>query len=479
MNGPSGDPAPGPPDAALFPPNAERQELDDYLTRALALAQQRVRAGPATPDLDVAAFSRELASFDFATRRPLSELLEWSIGMLEHGVTHQNHPRYFGLFNPAPSFPAQCADRIVNSFNPQLASSTTSPAAVALESHVIRGIAQRAGFPPGAGGHFTSGGSEANYTGMLCALTHAHPAFASDGARAFAGQPVFYTSKECHGSWVKIAHQTGIGRTAAHQVATDGRGRMSSAALEQAITQDLAAGRVPFLIVATAGTSNAGMVDPLSDCAELAARHRLWYHVDAAWGGSIVASARLRAAVAGLERADSATIDAHKWLATTMACGMFIVRDPTALTAAFQVAASYMPSREQSLDPYMNSVQWSRRFLGLRLFLSLASAGWAGHAAHIERAVGQAAWIRTELERRGWSVVNDSPLALLNVVPPAAVGDARSVVARVLKSGRAWVSLARFEERDVVRICVTHGETSAEDLAILVQALHPGSAAPR
>jgi glutamate/tyrosine decarboxylase-like PLP-dependent enzyme len=463
----------GAPDAALFPANAQRQELDDHLTRALALAQQRVRAGSATPTVDIEVFGRELMSFDFATGRPLSELLEWSIGVLEHGVTHQTHPRYFGLFNPAPTFPAQCADRIVSSFNPQLASATTSPAAVALEAHVIRSVAQRVGFPPGAGGHFTAGGSEANYTGMLCALTRAHPAFASDGARAFPGQPVFYTSKECHGSWVKIAHQTGIGRSAAHLVLTDGRGRMSPAALEQAIAQDLAGGRVPFLIVATAGTSNAGMIDPLSACAELAARHGLWYHVDAAWGGAIVASERLRAAVAGLERADSATIDAHKWFATTMGCGMFIVRDPAALTAAFQVAASYMPSREQSLDPYMNSVQWSRRFLGLRLFLSLASAGWAGHAAHIERAVALTAWIRTELERRGWSVVNDSPLALLNVVPPAAVGDPRSVVARVLKSGRAWVSLARFEQQDVIRICVTHGETSAEDLAILVQALHP------
>ena len=466
-----------PPDAALFPASAQRQEVDDYLTRALALAQQRVRAGPATPSLDMDAFSRELASFDFAAARPLTDLLEWSIRMLEHGVTHQTHPRYFGLFNPTPTFPAQCADRIVSSFNPQLASATTSPAAVVLEAHVIGSVARRVGFPAGAGGHFTSGGSEANYTGMLCALTRAHPGFASDGARAFPGQPVFYTSRECHGSWVKIAHQLGIGRSAAHQVATDGHGRMSAAALEQAIVQDLAGGRVPFLIVASAGTSNAGMVDPLDACADLAARHRLWYHVDAAWGGAVVASERLRAAVAGLERADSATIDAHKWLATTMGCGMFIVRDPTTLTAAFHVAASYMPSREQSLDPYMNSMQWSRRFLGLRLFLSLASAGWAGHAAHIERAVAQTDWIRSELEARGWSVVNNSPLAVLSVVPPAAAGDPRSVVARVLGSGRAWVSLARFEEQDVIRICVTHGETSAEDLAILVEALHPSSAA--
>jgi aromatic-L-amino-acid decarboxylase len=463
------------PDAALFPAHGQRQEIDDYLTRALALAQDRVCAGSATPTLNIDAFRQELAQFDFSTAQPLTELLDWSIAMLEHGVVHLTHPRYFGLFNPAPTFPAQCADRIVNSFNPQVASSATSPAAVALEAHVIRSMAQRAGFPAGAGGHFTSGGSEANYTALLCALTRAHPAFGRDGARAFPGQPVFYTSKECHRSWIKIAHQAGIGRSAARLVATDGRGRLSAAALADAIAQDLADGCAPFLIVASAGTTNAGMVDPLNACADLAAQHGLWYHVDAAWGGAIVASQRLRGAVAGLERADSATIDAHKWFATTMGCGMILVRDPATLAATFQVAASYMPSHELSLDPYMNSVQWSRRFVGLRLFLSLASAGWAGHAAHIERAVAQTAQIRRELERRDWSVVNDSPLALLTVVPPPALGDPRTVVERVLKSGRAWVSLARFEEQDVIRICVTHGETTDADVSILVETLHPAS----
>ena len=467
-----GDSPIGAPEAALFPERAERQRIDDYLTRALGLAEQRVCAGAATPTLDVEAFRGELEKFDFSTTRPLTELLDWSIGMLERGVTHLTHPRYFGLFNPAPTFPAQCADRLVAAFNPQVASSTTSPAAVALEAHVIRSVARRAGFPAGAGGHFTSGGSEANYTAMLCALTQAHAGFAIDGARAFAGPPVFYVSKECHGSWVKIAHQAGIGRAAPRLVATDGKGRLSLTSLEQAITEDLASGCVPFLLVASAGTSNAGMLDPLEACADFAARHRLWYHVDAAWGGAMIASERLRGVLKGLERADSATIDAHKWFATTMGCGMFLVRDPAALTVTFQVAASYMPSHEQSRDPYMNTVQWSRRFLGLRLFLSLAAAGWAGHAAHIERAVAQTAWIRKELEPRGWRIVNDSPFALLNAVPPAALGNPRTVVARVLASGRAWVSVARFEERDVIRICITHGETSDKDLTILVATLN-------
>ncbi len=459
------------PNAALFPPPAERERIDDYLTRELARAQQRVAAGSATPTLAMEAFRQELAGFDFAAPRPLPALLAWTIPVLEHGIVHLTNPRYFGLFNPSPSFPAQCADRIVGSFNPQLASSATSPAAVALEAHVIRMVGRRAGLPPQCGGHFTSGGSEANYTALLCALTRAHPGFAADGARAFPGPPVFYTSKECHRSWVKIGHEAGVGRSAARLVDTDGTGRMSATALAAAIAADRAAGCVPVMIVASAGTTNAGMIDPLAACADLARRNGLWYHVDAAWGGAMIASERLRVALSGLERADSATIDAHKWFATTMGCGMFLVRDAAAPSAVFNVAASYMPSHELSLDPYMNSAQWSRRFLGLRLFLSLASAGWAGHAAHIERAVAQAAQIRAGLEAVGWTVINDSPLAVLAAVPPPGLGDPASIVGRVLKSGRAWVSLARFEERDVVRICVTHGETSAEDVAILLDAL--------
>jgi len=459
------------PEPALFPPEAERQRIDNQLTDDLSRALRRVSAGAVTPSIDMNSLRSELAQFDFAAPRPLPEVLAWSIGLLEHGVTHLTHPRYFGLFNPSPSFPAQCADRLVTAFNPQVASSATSPAAVALESHLIAAVAHRAGLPAESGGHFTSGGSEANFTGLLCALTRAHPQFAALGARAFAGPPVFYCSKECHRSWVKIAHQAGVGRSAARLVATDGSGRMSASALEQAIEADLAAGCVPFLIVASAGTTNAGMIDPLPKCADLAARYRIWLHVDAAWGGAVIASERLQPVLNGLERADSATIDAHKWFATTMGCGMLLVRDAQVLSEVFQVSASYMPSREQSIDPYMNSAQWSRRFLGLRLFLSLATAGWAGHAAHIERAVDQIAEIRTRLIASGWSIVNDSPLAVLSAVPPRARGDPAAIVDRVLKSGRAWVSLAKFEERDVIRICVTNGETSDEDLSILTEAL--------
>ena len=151
---------------------------------------------------------------NFDHPRPLEEMLRWSIERLEHGIVQMSNPRYFGLFNPGANFPAQCADRIAGAFNPQLASSASSPVPVALENHLIRAVARRAGMAAHATGHFATGGSEANCTSLLCALTAAHPAFASEGVRAFPGAPRFYTSRDCHIAWLKIAHQTGVGRGA-------------------------------------------------------------------------------------------------------------------------------------------------------------------------------------------------------------------------------------------------------------------------
>ena len=459
------------PPAALFPDALVRTRIDDALTRALLAAAERVAAGSVVPTLDRVQFRRELEEFDFAAPRPLEELIGWTLQRLEHGVVHMNHPRYFGLFNPAANFPAQCADRIAGSFNPQLASSGSSPAPVEIEAHVIRALAGRAGLPPGSGGHFTTSGSEANYTALVCALTSAEPRFETEGVRAFRGPVVMYTSRECQPAWFKIVHQAGVGRDALRLIGTDGHGRMDAAALARAVAEDKAAGRVPVLISATAGTTAAGMIDPLEACAHICREHGIWYHVDAAWGGAALASEKLRGLLAGMERADSVTIDAHKWFATTMGCGMFITRRPEVLSEAFKVAAEFMPSSVTALDPYLNTVQWSRRFLGLRLFLSLATAGWSGYGVHVERAGEVTRLARERLVARGWRAVNDSELAVLCIVPPPGYPPIRDIVRRVLASGRAWVAVAKTEGREVVRVCVTHGETSAADVEELVAAL--------
>jgi glutamate/tyrosine decarboxylase-like PLP-dependent enzyme len=462
---------PPPAAAALFPAAAERERLDDLVTRALSERAGRAARGPVMPALDKERFRAELERFDFTSPQPLEALIDWVTTQLEHGVVHMNNPRYFGLFNPGANFPAQVADRIAGAFNPQLASSGSSPAPVAIEAHVVRAIAQRAGLPPDSGGHFTTAGSEANYTALVCALTRAAPGFAADGARAFAGAPVMYTSRECQPAWFKIAHQAGIGRRALKLVPTDHRGELDCTALAGMIARDRAAGEVPVLVSATAGTTGGGAVDPLSRCAVIAREVGAWYHVDAAWGGAALCSPRLRAVLAGIELADSLTIDAHKWFATTMGCGMFITRYPAVLSETFRVAADFMPSTVTALDPYLNTVQWSRRFMGLRLFLSLAAAGWDGYAAHVERAVEVISIVKERLLARGWRALNDSQLAVLCVAPPPQFPAIREVVRRVLASGRAWVAVTTFAGQEAIRICATHGEIAASDIDALVDAL--------
>ena len=462
------------PDAALFPSRATRERVDDMLTRELANANERVARGSVMPTLDMSRFREELARFDFETPLPADQVLAWSMQQLEHGAVHMTHPRYFGLFNPAPVAPAQWADRIAGAFNPQLASSGSSPAPVEIEGHVIRAIARRAGLPANSAGHFTTSGSEANYTSLICALTRAEPRFGTEGVRAFSGPVALYTSRECHPAWLKIAHQAGVGRSALRLVGTDGHGRMDSQALAEAVARDRRDGVVPVLIAATAGTTGGGMIDPLEACAAIARANGIWYHVDAAWGGASLSSERLRHTLAGIELADSLTIDAHKWFATTMGCGMFVSRDAAVLSEAFQVGGDFMPSNASNLDPYLNTVQWSRRFLGLRLFLALAVAGWGGYGAHVERAVEVIEQVKVRLVQRGWVALNDSPMAVLCTAPPPSLGDVRGIVSRLLASGRGWVARTRFEGREVVRICATHGETTIADVEELVSALHSG-----
>lgn len=457
---------------ALFPDDSDRNRIGCWLTSQLEEARSRIQSGSVAPTIDMQKFLAELETFDFSQPRPLEEALRWAMARMETGIVQMTNPRYFGLFNPGASFPSQCADQIAATFNPQLASSGSSPVPVALEGHVVKAVARRASFGEEAAGHFATGGSEANYTALLCALTAAHPKFAADGARALEGPVKFYTSRDCHIAWLKIAHQAGIGRTALRLVDTDGFGRMDPKALLRAILEDRAAGAVPVMVAATAGTTGGGMIDPLHACADIAQHQGLWFHVDAAWGGALLASDRLRGVLDGIERADSITIDAHKWFATTMGCAIFITRRADLLSEAFNASTSFMPSSVSGLDPYLNTVQWSRRFVGLRLFLSLAAAGWEGLGAHVERGVAVMERTKQALLATGWRIANDSPVAVLNAIPPPEFGDVRALVRRVVASGRAWVAPTTFEGVDVVRICATNGETTLEDVNALVEALN-------
>jgi glutamate/tyrosine decarboxylase-like PLP-dependent enzyme len=467
------------PAEALFPPQAERDRLTSLLAAELAAAQASMHEGRVAPDSDPKRLAAELSCFNFAAPTELAELLPWVVQHMRDGIVQMTHPRYFGLFNPAPGFPSILADHISAVFNPQLAAAKTSPAAVAIEAHVIAQVAQRAGLPPGSGGHFTNSGSEANFTALTCALTKICPFYGETGAHAFRTPPAIYVSREAHQAWFKIAHQAGIGRLAIRLIETDGQGRMSALALAKAVRADIVNGAVPVMIVATAGTTVAGMIDPLRACANIAESNGIWFHVDAAWGGAAITSNQLRPLLSGIELADSVTIDAHKWLATTMGCGMFLIAQPWILNEAFDVSASFMPAGQHAPDPYTSSMLWSRRFLGLRLFLNLAAAGWAGYARHVERSMRLAELLRSLLEALGWTTANPGALGVLCVAPPVPHRPVREIVDAIVTSGEAWVAAASFEGRDVIRICITNGQTSRNDIETLVKLLRRHAAFSR
>ena len=241
--------------------------------------------------------------------------------------------------------------------------------------------------------------------------------------------------------------------------------------LTRAVEEDRSAGNTPVFIAATAGTTNAGMIDPLIECANIAEQFGMWFHVDAAWGGAIRFLPEHSAVLNGIQRANSITLDAHKWLAVPMGAGILLCKDNDLLGETFRVTASYMPEGLASLNPYTHSMQWSRRFIGLKLFLSLATIGWEGYRYLLRNALTLSARLTALLDENGWSVVNDSPLAVLCFEDTDRALDLEKVVASVVADGRTWISSVKFEGRRVLRACITSHHTEEENLTDLISAL--------
>src|SRR5437763_5136401 len=329
------------------------QTIEDYTTQ---LEDRRV-----TPALAAQKIRCLLGACDFSGPAPPLEALAFAARALTDYQTHTPHPRYYGLFNPAPTTMGIAADTLVAAFNPQMAAWSHSPFAVEVERHLVRCFGERFGYDPKrTDGTFASGGAEANHTAVLTALTHAFPDFPVKGVRALPGQPVMYTSSESHHSFPKAARMCGIGSQCVRCVSVDEQLRMRPEALEAAIARDREQGCLPFLVVATAGTTNAGVIDPLPELAAIAREHGLWYHVDAAWGGAAAFVPELRPLLAGIDEADSITFDAHKWLSVPMGAGLYLTKHPDILDRTFRTHTSYMPREAAGLDvidPHLHSMQ--------------------------------------------------------------------------------------------------------------------------
>jgi glutamate/tyrosine decarboxylase-like PLP-dependent enzyme len=460
-----------------------RNELWQHVIEAIEEYAAKVARRPVAPSLDPQKIRDQLSMVDFDKPQEPHGILEFVTNGLWDNQVHTPHPRYFGLFNPAPSAMGIVADALVAAFNPQLAAWSHSPFAVEIERLVLSALGRRFGYDEATGlsGTFTGGGAEANHTAIIAALEYAFPVlYRSGGLRSLPAQPVLYISLEAHHSLVKAACACGLGDRAVRRVPVDGDLRLDTRALERMIADDRAAGNLPFMVAATAGTTNCGALDPLADLAELAGREKLWLHVDAAWGGAAVLLPELAGLLQGIHQADSITFDAHKWLSVPMGAGMFLTRHDDILGRAFGIRTDYMPAEARKLrveDPYAGSLQWSRRFTGLKVFLTLAVAGWEGCSAVLRQQTAMGELLRHRLREAGWEVVNPTPLPIVCFVDRQnREGDTarfiEDVAAQVISSGEAWISATRLAgRRPALRACITNYRTAEVDVAALVTTL--------
>ncbi len=449
--------------------------LTDQLQSEFTRVQEQIQQGPIVPNVTAEEIRRHLASrFDFSRAMPLDEVISDLEQMLRAWQVQVTHPRYFGLFNPSVTLASVVADTLVAMYNPQLANWRTSPAANEIERHTLAWLTKKFGLPAGSRSTFTSGGTEANLSAVVVAMTRAFPGYGEHGLRSLAADPTIYLTEEAHHGFNKIAHMTGLGRKALRIIKTNADLTLDLADLARRVEEDRDNGFAPFMVVGTAGTTAAGVIDPLLDLGKFCRETGLWFHVDAAWGGAAILSPALRHHLSGIEFADSITCDAHKWFSVSMGCGMFFCRHADTVAEAFRADITYMPRKAGSTpadpsttyDPLTTSAQWSRRFIGLKLFLSLAEQGESGMIAKIEHQTRMGHILRDALTASGWRIANRTPLPLIcftrdNLDIPAFLTSLR-------ENQIAWMSEAQLGGTPVVRACITSFRTTESDIHSVV-----------
>jgi aromatic-L-amino-acid decarboxylase len=386
------------------------------------------------------------------------------LAQLERDVLPNNlrvdHPRFFA-FVPGPNnFVSAMADALAAGLNVFNGTWFGGSAAAAVELGVVRWLCRTCGFPNTAGGLFVSGGSVANLT----ALVAARHALLLDRV----GGAIVYFSDQTHSSVERALRVIGFLPEQLRRLASDENFRLSMRYLRAAITADRAKGLRPFCVIANAGTTNTGAVDPLNELADLATKEKLWLHVDGAFGAASILSERGGGLLGGLERADSISLDPHKWLFQSFECGCVLVRDVALLKSAFQITADYLRDvhREpEQFNPCDHGVQLTRSFRALKVWLSLQTFGLAAFREAITRGFELAEIAERELRaRKDWEIL--SPAQMATVCFRFGNNDAlqTKVVDATMDDGYALLTSTTLRNAVALRLCTINPRTTEADV---------------
>ena len=380
---------------------------------------------------------------------------------------HVDHPRFFA-FVPGPNnFVSAMADALAAGFQIFNGTWLGGSAAAAVELGVVRWLCRICGFPESAGGLFVSGGSMANLTGLVAARN----ALLHDRI----DKTTVYFSDQTHSSVQRALHVIGFLREQMRKIPSDGNFRLPIPKLREAIAEDRAKGLRPFCVIANAGTTNTGAVDPLADLADIAKLEELWLHIDGAFGAASILSERGRALLRGLERADSISLDPHKWLFQSFECGCVLVRDAALLRSAFQIKPDYLRDVHRmsaEFNPADHGVQLTRSFRALKVWLSLQTFGVAAFREGITHGFELAEIAERELRvRKGWEILTPAQMATICFRFGESDELQTQLVDLMMNDGYALLTSTELRGAVALRLCTINPRTTEQDIFETIERL--------
>ena len=475
------------------------------------LADEHERLGRAAVEI-VAAYARALDSARVCSEATPGELeklfdeplpregasVEEVFGRFEREIVpHAMNipsPRYYGLFNPTPLPVGVWADALAAAINQNGAAWRNSPAASVVEGRVLRWLCELVGYGPDSYGTMTSGGSEANLVALKCARDLTGLFVRDEGLchqSTESPKPavsfVVYASEQSHYSFEKSVDILGLGRRNLRKIETDARFHIKTDALRREIERDLAAGSVPVCVAGAAGATSTGVIDPLDELADVAREYGLWFHVDAAYGGALAMSERHAGKLRGIERADSVTVDPHKWMFVPFAAGAVLVRGGAkVLRDAFDITPEYLSEERGGEDVAFDFFRYgqlgTRRFNALKVWMALKTLGTRGYAEIIDRQIELTHYLAARLdETENFERVGEVETAVccFRFIPAGVRGREgaeldrlqRDLQGRVERSGEAWVSTTVLHGRRAIRVNVNSYLTERRHIDDLVELL--------
>jgi aromatic-L-amino-acid decarboxylase len=457
------------PQQAGLPALADRKGVLDELERVICEAWESFDAPrTAEPQLDETLIGR--------LDEPLPEescdvevALAEAARVLDASIS-PSRPLYLGYIGSTGLEIGVLASALMATYDANLA--VAAGGADLVEEQTLRWVADFVGFPF-AEGAFTSGGMTSNLTALLAARERALPGCRVDGLGNH--KAAVYCSAESHHSVVRAVEVCGLGSSAVRSISVDEEHRMRPEALEEALSKDIAAGVVAVAVVATAGTTLTGAVDPLDAVADVCERHGVWLHVDGAYGLPGAAALSAAPLFAGLERADSATIDAHKWLGVQKSCSVVLLRESGHLRAAFGHEERYMLHEGDLANPVDRTLEYSRPFRSLRLWMAFRVYGAARYRAWIEQTLANARLLAASArESPEFELLHDPMLSTVcfRHVPPGADDiDAHNIkLAREMqRDGRVFLAPATVDGHACLRVCFVNFRTTPEGVAFVIE----------